>query len=156
MHHTDVPMHCLQLVATISTCHAFAVFLYDRTVEVQIDLYLNACIKWLLWGMNCAFYSPVFAELDAAHIHPRVVSFQVTADQATQLFQEWHKSKYLSPGGLTKAAAPLRQAALPFWLYEARLHIYYKGSLLWKTLSCKVMTAILLYRIVRWDQQILL
>ena len=68
------------------------------------------------------------AELDSSGIHPRIVPFQLTADQATARFEQWHKDKYLSPGGLSKVAAPLRRAALPFWLFETSVHIYYKGA----------------------------
>eukprot|EP00884_Botryococcus_braunii_P003386 jgi/Botrbrau1/13048/Bobra.0187s0010.1 len=53
-------------------------------------------------------------------IKPRVVPFQVSLEEAHRVFNQWHSSKWLSPGKLlSKGSGTLIPVLLPFWLFEA-------------------------------------
>lgn len=59
-----------------------------------------------------------------------LLPFQLSRHQAEQAFDAWHKQRLLSPSGLlTGAVGPMRQAYLPFWLFDASVQVQYTGAL---------------------------
>ena len=69
------------------------------------------------------------AGFHSGHVLPQLLPFQLTDDQARAAFNAWHRRRPLSPGGLLAASTrPMRQALLPFWLFEATVHVQYKGT----------------------------
>ena len=75
--------------------------------------------------------SPTFAaELGRGNATPRIVPFHKDPIQAQADFDRWHKNNLFSPGGLLSGAtAPMRQALLPFWLFDTTVQVHYKGKL---------------------------
>ena len=60
---------------------------------------------------------------------PRVVPFQISLTQAQMAFEEWQRSHWLSPSKLLhKGLVSMRAALLPFWLFEATVHVEYTGG----------------------------
>ena len=71
--------------------------------------------------------------LHAAYRHgtivPRVVPFQISLKQAQSTFEERQQSHWLAPSKLlNKGLVRMHAALLPFWLFEATVHVEYTGA----------------------------
>ncbi|KAK9915278.1 hypothetical protein WJX75_007018 [Coccomyxa subellipsoidea] len=63
-------------------------------------------------------------------IVPRVVPFQIGLRQAQLAFEEWQQSHWLAPSKLLhRGLISMHAALLPFWLFEATVHVEYTGQL---------------------------
>ncbi len=59
-----------------------------------------------------------------------MVPFQVSLSEAGRVFDEWHASKWFSPGKLlSQGRGTLKPVLLPFWLFEAAVNVEYTGSI---------------------------
>lgn len=60
---------------------------------------------------------------------PRVVPFQIGLRQAQLAFEQWQQSHWLAPSQLlNRGLISMHAALLPFWLFEATVHVEYTGQ----------------------------
>ncbi|BDA43750.1 probable chaperone protein DnaJ at C-terminar half [Coccomyxa sp. Obi] len=63
-------------------------------------------------------------------VTPRVVPFQISLHQAQLAFEQWQQSHWLAPSKLLRRGLiSMHAALLPFWLFEATVHVEYTGQL---------------------------
>ena len=63
------------------------------------------------------------------NIRPRVVPFQISLEQAQAAFEQWQRSHWLAPSRLLRQGlVSMRAVLLPFWLFEATVHVQYTGK----------------------------
>ena len=59
---------------------------------------------------------------------PRVVPFQISLQEALNAFEAWQQSHWLAPSKLLrKGLGSMHAALLPFWIFEATVHVEYAG-----------------------------
>ena len=62
---------------------------------------------------------------------PRVVPFQISLQEALNAFETWQQSHWLAPSKLLrKGLGSMHAALLPFWIFEATVHVEYAGVML--------------------------
>ena len=62
-------------------------------------------------------------------IRPRVVPFQISLEQAQAALEQWQRSHWLAPSRLLRQGlVSMRAVLLPFWLFEATVHVQYTGA----------------------------
>ena len=69
------------------------------------------------------------AEYRPGIIRPRVVPFQIGLEQAQAALEQWQRSHWLAPSRLLRQGlVSMRAVLLPFWLFEATVHVQYTGA----------------------------
>lgn len=69
------------------------------------------------------------ADFRKGTVTPRVVPFQISLHQAQLAFEQWQQSHWLAPSKLLRRGLiSMHAALLPFWLFEATVHVEYTGT----------------------------